>query len=75
MEGVSARHVSQGEVRCIVGFIPTAIVVRSKGKLLGKKAQIIEFYKDYDNVACRRRDNQNKGVAKYRLLDHLLEYD
>ena len=71
--GIAARHIIHGELRCIIGFLSRAIVIRSKGMLEGKQAQIIEFYKDNPNNTKRRKGYQCVGVARYRLLDQLLE--
>lgn len=71
--------IRDGVESCHVGFLPRHVVARSQevNRLHGKFAQVLELYDDDDDVAHVRKKKsiRNHGMASYRLVEHILNYD
>jgi hypothetical protein len=45
-------------------------------RLHGKSAQVLELYDDDDVAHVRKKKSiRNHGMASYRLIEHVLNYD
>jgi hypothetical protein len=59
--------VTDGIDRCLVGFLPRHCI-HHKDDYNGRVAQVVEFLKESENPAKRRRSHSMKGVCMAALL-------
>jgi len=67
-----------GVESCHVGFLPRHVVARLQevNRLHGKFSQVLELYDDDEVAHVRKRKSvRNHGMASYRLIEHVLNYD
>jgi len=70
--------IRDGVESCHVGFLPRHVVARLQevNRLHGKFSQVLELYDDDEVAHVRKRKSvRNHGMASYRLIEHVLNYD
>ena len=65
---VVAIRISDGTETCKVGFLPRRLAKFKKENYENKFAQIIEIYKDSEELVLQRKAKRLNGVASFRML-------
>jgi hypothetical protein len=68
LQAVSVVKIRDGTEACVVGFLPTNVVVSRGNAMHGEYAQILELYEDNDSKSKREKGYRNHGACSYQLL-------
>jgi hypothetical protein len=69
---IKTVYIRGGNETCHVNFLPKHIGYGSlKDKLRDKYAQVLELYKDSEDLTKKKKNRHLVGVASYRLLDDI----
>ena len=56
---------------CMIGFLSRHVMMNNKGRYIGKFAQIVEIYEDFENRTKRFKNRQNSGLAVFSLWEDI----
>jgi hypothetical protein len=69
---IKAVKIRDGTESCHIGFLPRHIVYGGKKEQITNKfGQVLELYKDSNDMTKKRKNDRLCGVASFRLLDEI----
>jgi hypothetical protein len=69
---IKTVKIRNGTESCHIGFLPRHIVHGSqKEQMANKFGQVLELYKDSNDMTKKRKNARLGGVASFRLLDDI----